>query len=309
MFILLPVPERKGDWPFFTGALILLNVLVFLIVWPIEKRRAGVVSRDDWQASAERLTAIALAPESGLGESDRVILEAEKGVAPVSVRRLETFRRIHEQPITLSGASRHKWEEAYPRFEAMNRSIEAAHVGETPYRRFGFRPDKSWFPGILTHEFLHAGIWHLLFNMLFLWVIGTVLEPRCGIWMLGIYLVGGVAAALAQVFSGQLGADAMVGASGAVAALMGAGLFALPGAQIKLFYGLVMFVSGRAGTFHAPLWACLPLWLLQQLFMAGMTAGAEVVTVGYWAHIGGFVFGALLGLAIRYLMPTSSQSF
>lgn len=300
MFILLPVPKRSAHLPPSTIFLIVVNILLFLIAWPIEKRSASTVSREEWQEAAQHLVKIALA-EDGIAGPERAILDQEQHQAQPSQAMLAAFDSIQNDRNRLGGAERFKWDELYPRFEAMTRSVAAARDGETPYRIFGFRPSRSWFPGILTHQFLHAGFWHLFFNMLFLWVIGTVLEPVVGFHFLWIYLLGGVAAAMCQTLSGQLGTDFMVGASGAVATMMGFGLFAIPSAVITLFYFVFLMLSGRAGTFEAPLWSCLPLWIGQQLFMAGMTFGYEMVRVGYWAHIGGFAFGALLALLIRSL--------
>ena len=90
----------------------------------------------------------------------------------------------------------------------------------------------------------------------------------------------------------------MVGASGAIAALMGFALFAMPSERITLFYAYFT-LSGRAGTFESPLWFCLPLWFLQQVFMAMMPLKGALANVGYAAHIGGFCFGASAGLLYR----------
>lgn len=298
MFFLLPVPERSKGIPLLTSGIIFLTALIFAIAWPTEKHQASMVSRDDWQAHAKALTDIALLPE-GVSEPLRSTLEAEKNTTPPSSKLLGTLLAIQSNPISLGGGPRFKWDSLYPRFEAMTRSIAASREGDSLYRRFGFNPQSSYLPGLVTHIFLHAGFLHIFFNLLFLWVIGTVIEPRLGFSFLPLYLVGGMVAAICQAVFKPIGADVMVGASGAVAAMMGFGLTALPSAKIRLFYAAILGLTGRAGTFESPLWFCLPLWALQQLFMAGMTAGLEVVQVGYVAHLGGFVFGALVGLAAR----------
>ncbi len=172
----------------------------------------------------------------------------------------------------------------------------------TPYQRFGFRPKTGWLPGLLTHQFLHEGWLHLIMNMLFLWVVGSVLEGRLGRHMIWIYLTGGIAAAVGQVLWGIPEDAVMVGSSGAVSALMGFALIGMPGAKVKLWYVLLLFIVPRYGAFDAPLWFFIPLWLFEQLTMLLMSAKAEVVKVAYAAHVVGLAFGALAGGVWRFVL-------
>jgi membrane associated rhomboid family serine protease len=162
------------------------------------------------------------------------------------------------------------------------------------------RSQRGWFPGIITYLFLHAGWLHIFFNMLFLWTAGMVLERRIGIGMAALYFAGGAAAAWSQYTWGPPTTQVLVGASGAIAALMGFALLAMPTARITLFY-VYFTLSGRAGTFESPLWFCLPLWILQQIFMLLMPLQGALASIGYAAHVGGFVFGGVIGLGYRLL--------
>src|SRR5574337_579253 len=159
-------------------------------------------------------------------------------------------------------------------------------------RRYGYVPAEPNPLALFTSMFMHAGWLHLLGNMLFLWLSGGSLEDRWGRTLFVIlYLVSGVVATLIHAAMTPQSHLPLVGASGAIAGLMGAFLIRLTTARIRFFYWIFFF----RGTFAAPAWVMLPLWLLQQLFMArtGTEGGVAV-----WAHIGGFVFGAMVATVI-----------
>ncbi|OOY24304.1 rhomboid family intramembrane serine protease [Thioclava sediminum] len=149
--------------------------------------------------------------------------------------------------------------------------------------------------GLFTHMFLHAGILHLAGNMLFLWVFGDNLEDRMGrVLFLIFYLACGLAAAFAQIAANPNATVPMVGASGAIAGVMGGYLLLYPKARIDvLFYFLVFFKI-----WATPAWLVLGLWFAIQLFNE-LTSGASG-GVAHMAHIGGFVAGALLTLPLWY---------
>jgi membrane associated rhomboid family serine protease len=136
--------------------------------------------------------------------------------------------------------------------------------------------------------FLHGGLLHLAGNLVFLWIFGNNVEDRLGhVPYLGFYLVGGVVATLAHVFVNADSTVPVVGASGAIAAVMGAYLVWYPNARIKtvIFAFFIFFTEVRAK------WL-LGIWLLLQFFTSDNSGVAWV------AHVGGFAFGALVGLAM-----------
>ncbi|MBI4374959.1 MAG: rhomboid family intramembrane serine protease [Elusimicrobia bacterium] len=282
-----------------TGALVGINALLFAFAWPKEQRDIKIVTRDQIEDQASRLAKIVLAGESGLKDEERAALEAAQGKTPWPNPAVEeSFHRIQTDPLALSAEARYRWSLVYPLFEASSRTFKEKSEQSTIYRDFGFHPGKSWLPGIISHQFLHAGAMHLISNMVFLWVIGCVLEPVLGLWLIGLYLAGGVSAALAQGYWGGIArGDVMVGASGAISALMGYALISATQAPVKLFYLLLVFIVPRYGLFDAPLWFFLPLWLFDQLFMSLMTRNGEAVHVAFMAHFGGFAAGVLLGLS------------
>lgn len=148
------------------------------------------------------------------------------------------------------------------------------------------------YPALLTSIFLHAGFMHLAGNMLFLWIFGDNLEDRMGhIPFLLFYLFCGVGASLAQFAAEPLSVVPTVGASGAIAGVMGGYLLLYPKARVDIFIFLIVFFR----IFPIPAWIMLGLWFGLQLFNgigADLTGGG----VAYWAHAGGFVIGFLATL-------------
>ena len=148
--------------------------------------------------------------------------------------------------------------------------------------------------GLVTHMFLHAGFMHILGNMLFLWIFGDNLEERLGhIGFLVFYLVCGLIAAGAQIAANAYEMIPMVGASGAVAGVMGGYLLLYPKAKIDILFIFIVFFR----VFTVPAWVMLGLWFLFQLF-GGYSAVAGEGGVAYWAHAGGFMAGLVLTLPV-----------
>jgi len=152
--------------------------------------------------------------------------------------------------------------------------------------------------GVLTSMFLHGGWLHLLGNMLFLWIFGNNVEDRLGrIPFLLFYLVGGVAAALTQVVIGPTSHVPLVGASGAIAAALGAYIVLFPGARILSLVFLGFFYQ----LLEVPSLVVLGFWFVLQLVNGFAAFGAQTAQggVAFFAHIGGFVLGVVVGLLLR----------
>tara|TARA_B100002019_G_C21219872_1_gene574109 strand:+ start:94 stop:837 length:744 start_codon:yes stop_codon:yes gene_type:complete len=154
---------------------------------------------------------------------------------------------------------------------------------------YGVRPSVFFeltnFHTLLTSAFLHADIWHLLFNMLFLYIYGDNIESYLGrTKFLVFYVMGGVAAALLQaLFSGGVDVP-MIGASGCISAIMGAYWVLYPKAKINVFFWIFIFIQ----IIKVPASIVIGFWLLEQLISAG---NGSYDGVAYFAHIGGFIFG------------------
>ena len=139
---------------------------------------------------------------------------------------------------------------------------------------------------------------HLIFNMWFLWLAGFVLEDVWGRPLyLGFYLLAGIAATQIYAWASPGSLGASFGASGAVAGLMGAFLIRFPKLKIRLLW---LFDFGLFG--FLPLWVraywLLPLWAGMEIYYGKISGQGD--GVAHWAHVGGFMFGALAALALRY---------
>ncbi|MEO0938596.1 MAG: rhomboid family intramembrane serine protease [Pseudomonadota bacterium] len=143
---------------------------------------------------------------------------------------------------------------------------------------------------LITSQFLHGGWLHLAGNMLFLWIFGDNIEEEMGhIGFLIFYLLAGVAAAFAQYAFEPLSPVPMVGASGAIAGVMGAYLLMFPKARVDIFIFFIIFFR----IFPIPAWIMLMLWFGMQFF-GGLAAVSDEGGVAYWAHAGGFVAGLVM---------------
>ncbi len=143
---------------------------------------------------------------------------------------------------------------------------------------------------LLTSMFLHGGIMHLAGNMLFLWIFGDNLEDQMGhIPFLLFYLICGIGADIGQVMADPSSPIPTVGASGAIAGVMGGYLLLFPRAKVDI---LVIFII-IFKIFPVPAWIMLGLWLGMQV-VNGVITDPSGGGVAYWAHAGGFVVGFIL---------------
>ena len=145
---------------------------------------------------------------------------------------------------------------------------------------------------LFTSLFLHASFLHVAGNMLFLWIFGDNVEDYIGHFQyLVFYLVSGVAAGATHILLNQTSPVPSVGASGAIAGVMGAYFILYPRARVLVWFPPIFL-------FHVPAWLMLGYWFLVQFFSG--TASSIAVTsqttggVAFWAHVGGFVAGVLM---------------
>ena len=171
------------------------------------------------------------------------------------------------------------------------------------------QPVPEWIT-LFTSQFLHGGILHLGGNMLFLWIFGNNVEDRLGhVKFLIFYLACGVLAGLTQWFFSQSSGIPSLGASGAIAGVMGAYILRFPRAEVVTLIPLGFFFP----TVRVPAFYFLGFWFLQQAFYgfasfeAPTNIGMESGGIAYWAHAGGFVFGAILGPLLGLLEATPEE--
>src|SRR6056297_3499505 len=146
--------------------------------------------------------------------------------------------------------------------------------------------------GFFTSMFLHGGWMHLIGNMLFLYIFGDNMEDLLGhLGFLAYYLASGLAAAGGQILADPSSTVPMVGASGAIAGVMGGYLLMFPRARIDVLVIIIFLIK----IFTIPAWLMLGIWFGLQL-VNGLSMDVAGGGVAYWAHAGGFIAGVLLVL-------------
>lgn len=180
-----------------------------------------------------------------------------------------------------------------------------------------FIPARYWLPGnwvfdlltIVTSMFLHGGLMHIGSNMLYLWIFGDNVEDRLGHFRyLLFYLLCGFLATLAHAVFSPGSRIPAIGASGAIAGVLGAYLILYPHARVMTLIPIFFFITVR----QLPAIFILGFWFILQLFVGvgslGARAAQETGGVAYFAHIGGFVAGmALIGLFGGFRRPRAPQ--
>ncbi len=155
--------------------------------------------------------------------------------------------------------------------------------------------DQPWTRSVgplVTHMFLHGGWMHLLGNLLFLFVFGDNIEGRLGhVSFLVFYLACGLGAAAGQALSDPTSTVPMIGASGAIAGVLGAYLVLFPGARITTLIPVFVFLLVR----EIPAYFFLGIWIALQVLQGwlDLRSGGSGGGVAWWAHVGGFVVGAV----------------
>ena len=228
-----------------------------------------------------------------LGISDRDLNSVEYGAIP--------YRVLHPGRDCAFGVTIHSGSpEADVVCQGTKQYAEAlaAHANGEPFVRYSNPP---WYVTVFTSMFLHGGILHIGFNMLFLWIFGNNIEDAMGrSRYLLFYLLAGIAAVYAQAAIDPGGTLPSIGASGAIAGVLGAYALLLPRARILTLIFLIFFVT----LVEIPAYVMLGIWFLLQFIPAvGQVAVPDIGGQGgvaYFAHVGGFVFGlALVKVFVR----------
>ncbi len=163
---------------------------------------------------------------------------------------------------------------------------------------------------LITSMFLHGGWMHLLGNMLYLWIFGNNIEEAMGHLKFAVfYVLCGILAALSHALTEPSSQIPMVGASGAISAILGAYVLLYPRARV-----LVLIPPPFFGTTYVPAVVVLGVWFLGQLYSGGVSLGAHGGGIAFFAHIGGFVAGmALVGIFkhrdVPFFAPEHSRHY
>ena len=189
--------------------------------------------------------------------------------------------------------------------------LRLGHSLEIALYRFGVVPSNwlvtqandllDWpglFLALVTSQFLHGGFLHVFSNMVYLWIFADNVEDRLGHFrFLMLYLGSGIVAAVVQILSSPHSSVPMIGASGAIAGVLGAYLLMFPHARIITLVPLFVFWQ----TVELPAFYFLGVWFLIQWVQGMATIGqvADLGGVAFWAHVGGFVAGMIGVLIMR----------
>ncbi|OGL45544.1 MAG: hypothetical protein A2161_21200 [Candidatus Schekmanbacteria bacterium RBG_13_48_7] len=275
--------------PYVTFVLIGINVLIFLITSQIVPSREENFSKvkieyDFFRSVAYQKYSQEIEKELGLEEKDLSLIKK------IKIIENEIVKRLNEHKFNdLS-------QEEYDQWNNINDKYQKAK-DKLIFPKYGFVPGNFKFYGLITSLFLHAGFFHLFGNMLFLYLAGAAVEERWGSVAFAVfYFAAGISADLSHAVDNMHSMEPCIGASGAIAGLMGVFLARFYNARIKFFYLYFWPLYPRFGTFSATAKIMLPLWLgsqlLQYMFMS------DIANVAFLAHIGGFFFGLIVAAII-----------
>ncbi len=165
--------------------------------------------------------------------------------------------------------------------------------------RFGFIPSNFSMVTLFTSMFLHGGFSHIMGNMWFLWVFGDNVEGILGhIKFAAFYILCGLAATMSQLFVNSNSTIPMIGASGAIAGVLGMYMIRFPHARVHVFAFIIIFFT----TFRVPAMFVLGFWFFNQLTNGLGSLGFDTTGgVAWFAHIGGFISGIILNQAFKHI--------
>ena len=274
---MIPVKDNIPTlrFPVVTVALIVLNLAVF--AWQLTQ------SSDPGSSTAPHIPSVSQRDETTL----------EYGAIP--------YRLTHPGEDCAVG-------QVPSEMDSTHTSLQVVCQGTSDYRAAQSMPDFSpldsppWWVTVFTSMFLHGGILHIAFNMLFLWIFGNNVEDSMGRpRFLLFYLLAGVVAAYTQALLTAGSTVPAIGASGAIAGVLGGYLLLFPRARVLTLVLIILFVT----IIEIPASILLAIWFILQFLPAlgqvtTSVAGSE--GVAYWAHVGGFLFGlaAIKLFASRY---------
>ena len=303
--MLLPIGHENmaaRRWPVVTLSLIAINTIVFLLTMTSmhdEQKQLGEVK-------ADILILAALHPELKMHPEQQQIVDGFKRSNPTVWKQIQNPYRNVISPYDAKIKMMEDPNQLQEEMDSLNEKwIHVSSASTT--EQYAFVPAHPTALSYLTANFLHGGWMHLIGNMWFLWLAGFVLED---VWGRGVYsafyLIAGAAALQFHAWLNPGSMTATVGASGAVAALMGAFLVRFPKMKIDMafiwwFSILRLLRTGnpfRMYRFKAAAYWLLPLWLGVEILYG--TVFGSMSGVAHWAHVGGFVFGALAAVGLRY---------
>jgi membrane associated rhomboid family serine protease len=307
--LIIPLSGKisRRNPPFITIAIILINCFVFFILQARDNQRyfeAGEFYLESGLAQIEISRYIDYLKYTQKTE-DAPGFENKEELNETTLVKLS--QKMHTDSVFMqkllnNGVITHE-EEIYPQWKDLRSEYEGL-LSKIVFIRYGFTPAKRNFLNAFTYMFIHGSFMHLFGNMVFLWLVGCVLELGCGrlLYVLMYVLTGMLSVGLFHL-AYMDSVIPLVGASGAISGLMGAYTVTYGKRKIKVFYSLGFYFN------YAQIVAIviLPIWIAKeclQLFFGGTSH------VAYVAHIGGLISGALVGfLNLKFLGRVDKEVF
>ncbi len=305
--LIIPLTGKisKRNPPLITIAIILVNCFVYF----------GLQSDDGKLYSG----AMKFYFESGLGKIEtsryQAYLKAASGENDTTLTRgeldenalMRLWAKMQQDDVFMKRLTKDEiitpTDQQYAEWKNLRKEYEGM-ISEMTTQEYGYKPAEKSVITPFTYMFLHGGFMHLLGNMIFLWLVGCVLELGCGrLFYTSLYLLTGVLSAL---FFGLVYTDStvpLVGASGAISGLMGAYTVLYGKKKIKVFYSLGFYFN------YAKISAVtlLPIWIAKEIVQLLFSGVSQVA---YMAHIGGLISGSVLGyINLRFLGRVSDEVF
>jgi membrane associated rhomboid family serine protease len=298
--LIIPLTGKisKRNPPLITMAIILVNCFVYFVLQSHDGERYSQAMRFYFDSGLGKIEAARyqIYLREAPGEKDTVQTQEELNEAAVTrlcanMQQDDVFmeKLLRDEIITPTDQEYAKWKSLRKEYEGT--------ISKTVVQRYGFKPAEKSVLTSFTCMFLHGGFMHLLGNMIFLWLVGCVLELGCGrVFYVFLYLLTGILSAL---LFGLIYADSqtpLVGASGAISGLMGAYTLLYGKRKIRVFYSIVVFYFNYT---KVPAILLLPIWIGQEIYQLFFGGASQVA---YVAHIGGLASGAALGyLNLKFL--------
>ena len=298
----------KISWrnpPFVTIGIILLNCLVFFLVQAGESEKQTEVSRYYFESGLANIEVphyIAYRDGNFQGPDDSLDTppfdEDTMARSYLEMERDFVFlKKLNNDEIILSSDPQYaEWKYLRAEYEHQRSQIIAL--------QYGFRPAYKSFLTAFSYMFLHGSVGHLFGNMVFLWIVGCMLEMGLGrLHYFGLYIGGGLVAAGVFWLIYMSSTIPVVGASGAIAGLMGAFAVLFGKKKVKIFYSLGFYFN----YLKIPAIILLPVWIGNEFFQLFF---GSALHVAYVAHIGGLIGGALIGfLFLKFCIRPNNDVF
>lgn len=285
--IILPVRSEKDTvtYPKVTIALITINLIIWVFTNHVTSREMKRIE----EAHSHLLTLEMPYIQELIQKNPTIMQEGD----------LMAFHQafLDQQIIPTTSPIYDQWFQAFQKFQQLSTT--------TLFHKWGFIPARMNLFKLLISIFLHGNFFHVVGNMLYLWIVGCNIEDEWG-WkrFLGLYFLSGVAAVAIHTAYSPTMTTPIIGASGAVAGVMGAFMIQYFKTKIRFVYFFWLIIRPYWGTFRIRAGLVLPFWFLQEYFMA--RSGVQTGTA-HWAHVGGFAFGMIASAVFGYLRPSPEE--